>query len=71
MQREMGMSFGNIRAVWVLVLAALLAVTACSSDKTFNPNVDIEDLTAEQIFQKGEYELSRKDTRKVLNFFLK
>lgn len=69
MQREMGMSFGNIRAVWVLVLAALLAVTACSSDKTFNPNVDIEDLTAEQIFQKGEYELSRKRYQEGAEFF--
>ena len=63
------MSFGNLRGVWILAMVCLLTATACSNSNTFNLSTDVEDLTAEQIFQKGEYELSRKRYKEGAVFF--
>ena len=63
------MSFGNLRGVWILAMVGLLSVTACSDSSTFNLSPDVEKLTAEQIFQKGEYELSRKRYKEGAVFF--
>ena len=50
-------------------MVCLLTATACSNSNTFNLSTDVEDLTAEQIFQKGEYELSRKRYKEGAVFF--
>ena len=63
------MSFGNLRGVRILAMVCLLTVTACSDSSTFNLSSDVEDLTAEQIFQKGENELSRKRYKEGAVFF--